>query len=119
LDVGVNHPSASPTSVARHIFACEIDPFKQVWFETNFKPEILFYNICHLGRSTAYDVLSGSMKDVPVADAAIAGTYCVFLSSQKDSQKTGVLESGVGMSSETMIALLSYCARYRPLQASG
>ena len=119
LDVAVDHPSASPASVARHIFACEIDRPKQVWIEINFKPELLFNNICYLGRNAAYDVLSGSMKNVLVADAAIAGTSCVDLSNQKDSQKSGVLESGVGMSSETMIALLSYCARYRPLQVSG
>lgn len=37
-----------------HIFSCEIEPFKQAYIERNFRPPILFRDVCELGGKTAY-----------------------------------------------------------------
>ena len=38
----------------QHVFSCEIEPFKQAYIERNFKPAILFRDICELGDEEAY-----------------------------------------------------------------
>ena len=37
-----------------HVFSCEIEPFKQAYIERNFKPPLLFRDVCELGNSHAY-----------------------------------------------------------------
>jgi len=37
-----------------HVFSCEIEPFKQAYIERNFKPPILFRDVCELGNEYAY-----------------------------------------------------------------
>lgn len=37
-----------------HVFSCEIEPFKQAYIERNFKPPLLFRDVCELGDTEAY-----------------------------------------------------------------
>lgn len=37
-----------------HVFSCEIEPFKQAYIERNFRPPILFRDVCELGDDQAY-----------------------------------------------------------------
>lgn len=41
------------TMEIEHIFSCEIEPFKQAYIERNFKPPILFRDVCELGGEYA------------------------------------------------------------------
>ena len=36
-----------------HVFSCEIEPFKQAYIERNFRPPILFRDVCELDGQTA------------------------------------------------------------------
>ena len=36
-----------------HVFSCEIEPFKQAYIERNFRPPILFRDVCELGGEEA------------------------------------------------------------------
>jgi hypothetical protein len=36
-----------------HVFSCEIEPFKQAYIERNFRPPLLFRDVCELGQSHA------------------------------------------------------------------
>lgn len=36
-----------------HVFSCEIEPFKQAYIERNFRPPILFRDVCELGDEYA------------------------------------------------------------------
>jgi hypothetical protein len=36
-----------------HVFSCEIEPFKQAYIERNFRPPILFRDVCELGGEYA------------------------------------------------------------------
>ena len=36
-----------------HVFSCEIEPFKQAYIERNFRPPILFRDVCELGDEQA------------------------------------------------------------------
>lgn len=37
-----------------HVFSCEIEPFKQAYIERNFRPPLLFRDVCELGDPEAY-----------------------------------------------------------------
>lgn len=37
-----------------HVFSCEIEPFKQAYIERNFRPPLLFRDVCELGDEEAY-----------------------------------------------------------------
>lgn len=41
-----------------HVFSCEIEPFKQAYIERNFKPPLLFRDVCELGDAEAYVLFS-------------------------------------------------------------
>ena len=43
-----------------HVFSCEIEPFKQAYIERNFRPPLLFRDVCELGDAEAYVLLSTS-----------------------------------------------------------
>lgn len=36
-----------------HVFSCEIEPFKQAYIERNFRPPVLFRDVCELGDDEA------------------------------------------------------------------
>ena len=36
-----------------HVFSCEIEPFKQAYIERNFRPSLLFRDVCELGEDEA------------------------------------------------------------------
>lgn len=36
-----------------HVFSCEIEPFKQAYIERNFRPPLLFRDVCELGDAEA------------------------------------------------------------------
>ncbi|THH27510.1 hypothetical protein EUX98_g6678 [Antrodiella citrinella] len=80
-----------------HVFSCEIEPFKQAYIERNFKPPLLFRDVCELGDShatTAY----GSLAPVPGdVDILIAGTSCVDYSNlnneKQDLEDNVILEN--------------------------
>jgi hypothetical protein len=39
-----------------HVFSCEIEPFKQAYIERNFRPPLLFRDVCELGQGFAFVV---------------------------------------------------------------
>jgi chemotaxis protein histidine kinase CheA len=41
-----------------HVFSCEIEPFKQAYIERNFRPPLLFRDVCELGSAEAYAIVS-------------------------------------------------------------
>ena len=71
----------------RHVFSCEIEPFKQAYIERNFQPPILFRDVCELGEdeaTTAY----GAKVPVPTdVDMLVAGTSCVDYSGLNNQKK--------------------------------
>jgi site-specific DNA-cytosine methylase len=114
LGVDWQHPSASPSTVLRHVFACEIEPAKQNWIRKNILPALLFPDVACLGRDKCYDIISGQYVLVPGSDCAIAGTSCKDLSPQKATGKQNVMSSASGTSSVTMLGLLAYVSRHQP-----
>lgn len=40
-----------------HVFSCEIEPFKQAYIERNFRPPLLFRDVCELGSAEAYAIV--------------------------------------------------------------
>lgn len=44
-----------------HVFSCEIEPFKQAYIERNFKPPLLFRDVCELGETHAYVHISDNI----------------------------------------------------------
>lgn len=57
-----------------HVFSCEIEPFKQAYIERNFKPPLLFRDVCELGDTEAYVLLSVSWPDSNIA----LQYYCIW-----------------------------------------
>ncbi|KAJ3042658.1 hypothetical protein HDV00_006937 [Rhizophlyctis rosea] len=94
-----------------HVFSCEIEPFKQAYIERNFKPPILFRDVCELGddvATTAY----GSKVAVPGnVDMLVAGTSCVDYSNLNNQKKT--LEQK-GESGRTFMGMLNWVKKHRP-----
>ncbi|KAI8447819.1 hypothetical protein BY996DRAFT_4592428 [Phakopsora pachyrhizi] len=95
----------------RHVFSCEIEPFKQAYIERNFQPPILFRDVCELGEdeaTTAY----GAKVPVPTdVDMLVAGTSCVDYSGL-NNQKKGI-DAG-GESGRTFHGMLKWVERSRP-----
>ncbi len=46
-----------------HVFSCEIEPFKQAYIEWNFRPPLLFRDVCELGDEEAYVVFYRSLVE--------------------------------------------------------
>ncbi|KAF8513437.1 hypothetical protein BU17DRAFT_95428 [Hysterangium stoloniferum] len=94
-----------------HVFSCEIEPFKQAYIERNFKPPILFRDVCELGgdyATTAY----GSHVEVPGnVDILIAGTSCVDYSNL-NNEKQGI--EADGESGRTFRGMMSWVTKHRP-----
>jgi site-specific DNA-cytosine methylase len=114
-----------------HVFSCEIEPFKQAYIERNFRPPILFRDVCELGddeacvlyssqfpfviltyfmpsRTTAY----GALVPVPGnVDMLIAGTSCVDYSTLNNEKKD--IDAN-GESGRTFRGMLSWVQKHRP-----
>ncbi|KAH8091667.1 hypothetical protein BXZ70DRAFT_952767 [Cristinia sonorae] len=94
-----------------HVFSCEIEPFKQAYIERNFRPPLLFRDVCELGNShatTAY----GSLAPVPGdVDILIAGTSCVDYSNLNNEKQD--LEAD-GESGRTFRGMMSWVTNHRP-----
>ena len=98
-----------------HAFSCEIEPAKQAYIETNFRPPVLFRDVTELpsgAGTTAY----GAIKDVPQGvDLLIAGTSCVDNSNlnahkkRKGEKLHGV--RGQGESADTFNSTLKLAAQ--------
>ena len=54
LALGLVSRAMGKALTVEHVFSCEIEPFKQAYIERNFKPAILFRDICELGDEEAY-----------------------------------------------------------------
>ncbi|KAJ5605517.1 C-5 cytosine methyltransferase [Penicillium lagena] len=95
----------------KHLFSCEIVPFKQAYIERNFHPPILFRDIRELGNAEA-ETAYGSLGKIPGnPDLLVAGTACVDFSNLNSQQKS--LEDG-GESGSTFKGMLDYAQKYRP-----
>ncbi|KIJ55585.1 hypothetical protein M422DRAFT_240196 [Sphaerobolus stellatus SS14] len=94
-----------------HVFSCEIEPFKQAYIERNFKPPILFRDVCELGNEMATNAY-GSRVAVPGnVDILIAGTSCVDYSNLNNEKKD--IDAG-GESGQTFRGMLSWVSNHRP-----
>ncbi|KAF8845040.1 hypothetical protein BDN67DRAFT_893327 [Paxillus ammoniavirescens] len=94
-----------------HVFSCEIEPFKQAYIERNFKPPLLFRDVCELGdpeATTAYGALAPVPGDV---DLLVAGTSCVDYSNL-NNEKKGI--DGGGESGRTFHGMMSWVTNHRP-----
>ncbi|KAI6041310.1 hypothetical protein EDC04DRAFT_2867311 [Pisolithus marmoratus] len=94
-----------------HVFSCEIEPFKQAYIERNFKPPLLFRDVCELGdyeATTAYGALAPVPGD---ADLLVAGTSCVDYSNL-NNEKKGI--DGGGESGRTFHGMMSWVSNHRP-----
>ncbi|KAG9313076.1 hypothetical protein JVU11DRAFT_6516 [Chiua virens] len=94
-----------------HVFSCEIEPFKQAYIERNFKPSLLFRDVCELGdaeATTAYGALATVPGDV---DLLVAGTSCVDYS-PLNNEKKGIDEGGE--SGRTFHGMMSWVTNHRP-----
>ncbi|TFY64925.1 hypothetical protein EVJ58_g2301 [Rhodofomes roseus] len=94
-----------------HVFSCEIEPFKQAYIERNFKPPLLFRDVCELGDShatTAY----GSLAPVPGdVDLLVAGTSCVDYSNL-NNEKQDIDDNGE--SGRTFRGMMSWVKNHQP-----
>lgn len=110
-----------------HVFSCEIEPFKQAYIERNFKPPLLFRDVCELGDAEAYVLSStlcgiltlfysttayGALAPVPGdVDLLVAGTSCVDYSNL-NNEKKGI--DGGGESGRTFHGMMSWVTNHRP-----
>ncbi|KAF8448928.1 hypothetical protein L210DRAFT_846955 [Boletus edulis BED1] len=94
-----------------HVFSCEIEPFKQAYIERNFRPPLLFRDVCELGdkeATTAYGALAPVPGDV---DLLVAGTSCVDYSNLNNEKKG--IDAG-GESGRTFHGMMSWIVNHRP-----
>lgn len=114
-----------------HVFSCEIEPFKQAYIERNFRPPILFRDVCELGSDEAYVFMFFSIQPViliyiqssrttaygalvPVpgnVDMLVAGTSCVDYSTLNNEKKD--IDAN-GESGRTFRGMLSWVQKHRP-----
>ncbi|KXN85521.1 hypothetical protein AN958_11224 [Leucoagaricus sp. SymC.cos] len=94
-----------------HVFSCEIEPFKQAYIERNFRPPILFRDICELGETEAHTAY-GALVPVPGdVDLLVAGTSCVDFSNLNMHKKN---LNDDGESGQTLRGLISWITNHRP-----
>ncbi|KAH9951203.1 hypothetical protein B0H21DRAFT_888547 [Amylocystis lapponica] len=94
-----------------HVFSCEIEPFKQAYIERNFKPPLLFRDVCELGdthATTAYGALAPVPGDV---DLLVAGTSCVDYSNLNNKKQD---IDARGESGQTFRGMMSWVRNHRP-----
>ncbi|KAF7309902.1 Helicase C-terminal domain-containing protein [Mycena indigotica] len=94
-----------------HVFSCEIEPFKQAYIERNFRPPILFRDVCELGNAEAHTAY-GALVPVPGdVDILVAGTSCVDYSNL-NNQKQDI--EAKGESGQTFRGMLGWVKLHRP-----
>ncbi|KAJ3065360.1 hypothetical protein HDU98_011270 [Podochytrium sp. JEL0797] len=95
----------------KHVFSCEIEPFKQAYIDRNFSPPLLFRDVRQLSSTTATTAY-GSTAPVPGhVDILIAGTSCVDYSSL-NNKKQGI--EAAGESGDTFRGMLGWVVNHRP-----
>ncbi|GJJ11419.1 hypothetical protein Clacol_005652 [Clathrus columnatus] len=94
-----------------HIFSCEIEPFKQAYIERNFKPPILFRDVCELGGEYATTAYGSRVKVPGDVDILIAGTSCVDYSNLNNEKQDIDAE---GESGRTFRGMMSWVTNHRP-----
>ncbi|KAH7106183.1 hypothetical protein BKA62DRAFT_689117 [Auriculariales sp. MPI-PUGE-AT-0066] len=94
-----------------HVFSCEIEPFKQAYIERNFKPPILFRDVCELGDEHATNVYGSKVRVPGNVDILIAGTSCVDYSNLNNEKQD--IDSG-GESGKTFHGMMSWVDNHRP-----
>ncbi|TFY66733.1 hypothetical protein EVG20_g4345 [Dentipellis fragilis] len=94
-----------------HVFSCEIVPYKQAYIERNFRPPLLFRDVCELGDAEAHTAY-GSKAAVPGnVDILVAGTSCVDYSNL-NNEKKGLKDRGE--SGRTFFGMQSWVKNHRP-----
>ncbi|KAJ3052919.1 hypothetical protein HK097_005420 [Rhizophlyctis rosea] len=99
------------TLEVEHVFSCEIEPFKQAYIERNFKPPILFRDVCELGGKTAKTAYGAEVEVPGNVDMLIAGTSCVDYSSLNNEKKT---LNQKGESGRTFLGMMGWVKNHRP-----
>ncbi|KAI5807569.1 hypothetical protein DFH27DRAFT_651071 [Peziza echinospora] len=94
-----------------HVFSCEIEPFKQAYIERNFRPPILFRDVCELGDDEATTAYGAKVKVPGNVDVLIAGTSCVDYSNLNNKKLD--LDAG-GESGRTFAGMLNWVTKTRP-----
>ncbi|KAF3939398.1 hypothetical protein ABW19_dt0209882 [Dactylella cylindrospora] len=94
-----------------HVFSCEIEPFKQAYIERNFRPPILFRDVCELGNESATTAYGAKVRVPGNCDLLVAGTSCVDYSNLNNHGKG--LNDG-GESGRTFWGMFSWVQQHRP-----
>ncbi|PRP86950.1 DNA repair protein rad8, partial [Planoprotostelium fungivorum] len=94
-----------------HIFSCEIEPFKQAYIERNFKPPILFRDVCELGGETATTAYGAEVPVVGDVDLLVSGTSCVDFSNLNNKKQE---LDAKGESGRTFRGMMSWITNHRP-----
>ncbi|KAK6543033.1 hypothetical protein TWF694_006963 [Orbilia ellipsospora] len=95
----------------QHVFSCEIEPWKQAYIERNFRPPILFRDVCELGEEYATTAYGAKVKVPGNCDILVAGTSCVDYSSLNNFGKG--LNDG-GESGRTFWGMFGWVTKHRP-----
>ncbi|KAF3919922.1 hypothetical protein AA313_de0201806 [Arthrobotrys entomopaga] len=95
----------------QHVFSCEIEPWKQAYIERNFRPPILFRDVCELGEEYATTAYGAKVKVPGNCDILVAGTSCVDYSSLNNFGKG--LNDG-GESGRTFWGMFGWVLKHRP-----
>ncbi|KAK6360599.1 hypothetical protein TWF730_006737 [Orbilia blumenaviensis] len=94
-----------------HLFSCEIEPFKQAYIERNFRPKLLFRDVCELSEEYATTAYGSKVKVPGDCDMLVAGTSCVDYSNLNNHGKG--LEDG-GESGRTFYGMLEWVKKHKP-----
>ncbi|TFY81373.1 hypothetical protein EWM64_g2645 [Hericium alpestre] len=94
-----------------HVFSCEIVPYKQAYIERNFRPPLLFRDVCELGDDEAHTAYGAKAVVPGNVDILVAGTSCVDYSNLNNEKKD--IEDG-GESGRTFFGMRAWVAKHRP-----
>ncbi|KAF8323124.1 hypothetical protein DL93DRAFT_2162312 [Clavulina sp. PMI_390] len=94
-----------------HVFSCEIEPFKQGYIERNFRPPILFRDVCELGNDEATTAYGAKVPVPGNVDLLVAGTSCVDYSTLNNEKQD--IDAN-GESGRTFRGMLSWVTKHRP-----
>ncbi|TFK48552.1 hypothetical protein OE88DRAFT_1664437 [Heliocybe sulcata] len=99
------------TVEVEHVFSCEIEPFKQAYIERNFRPPILFRDVCELSEDYATTAYGAEVEVPGDVDMLVAGTSCVDYSNL-NTKKQDIDASGE--SGRTFRGMMSWVTKHRP-----
>ncbi|EPQ56257.1 hypothetical protein GLOTRDRAFT_115584 [Gloeophyllum trabeum ATCC 11539] len=94
-----------------HVFSCEIEPFKQAYIERNFRPPILFRDVCELSEDYATTAYGATVEVPGDVDMLVAGTSCVDYSNL-NTKKQDI--DANGESGRTFRGMMSWVRKHRP-----